>query len=106
MKYTQGKWSIAKEDAGTQSTDIKSEEGKTIATVWLYNNGVKTFPNEYQANADHIVKCVNTHAALINALEVVLWDMENGEAAAQKHGRPRLMQRNFIVAEALRLAKK
>ena len=68
-QHTKGEWKWNDVHDCTHTRDIKSN-GKTIATVWVYNKGEKVIDEyEAQANAEHIVKCVNTHDDLVNTLQ-------------------------------------
>lgn len=60
-------------------------------------------------NVGHEIMTANGHLAaaapeLLEALKVALWHEENGEAEAQKQGRPRLTERLEIYRAAIHKA--
>lgn len=74
--FTGGEWKWNDVHDSTHTRDIKSN-GKTIATVWVYDNGKAIFDEyEAEANAQRIVKAVNNHDALVSALKVLQYQLQ------------------------------
>jgi hypothetical protein len=63
-KHTPTPWKIGTDSEGHQPM-VYSERGHEILICSLYSRSVA----EAQANAAHIVKCVNGHEALVEALK-------------------------------------
>ncbi|MES2287353.1 MAG: hypothetical protein V4547_16795 [Bacteroidota bacterium] len=73
----------------------KNKSGDKVAAV--YGDTEK----EAEQFANRIVNCVNNFDAVVEALKMVMWDMENGEAEAQKQGKPRYSERKEIISNLL-----
>lgn len=69
MTHTPTPW-IVKEKQKGRFYRIMSEDNKSIADVWLGNDGDQSQP--VKQDAEHIVKCVNAHDDLVNALKGIL----------------------------------
>jgi hypothetical protein len=73
-KHTPGPW--IHDTRGYPHPDVRAASGRKIACTWGVNNQPKT-KEAYEAqkqiaraNADHIVKCVNAHDELTEALRL------------------------------------
>lgn len=60
---------------------------------------------ESEANAAYIVKAVNAYQSHLDLLKMVLWDMDNGEAEAQRQGKPRYITRKERIEAAIAAAE-
>jgi hypothetical protein len=98
-KHTEGDFKISYilgADQETQIISIENNQGDTVAE----------FGNEGDIQAEHYAQlfctAVNNHKALIDAVKMELWAIKNGEAEAQKQGRPRMITRIEILEELLK----
>lgn len=92
--FTGGEWGT--ESCLDGSIFIKSGE-KYIASLET-EDGEST--SETYANATLIIASKDMYIAL----KIVLWDMENGEAEAQRQGKPRYSERKEIILAAINKA--
>ena len=81
MGHSKGKWSNIESATGEPNARaIVNEEGIYIADCYsLGSDCCQAEPEETQANAERIVKCVNNHDELVEALEGLLRHCESDE---------------------------
>lgn len=77
--------------------------GDKILAIFCLSDG-KTPAVQLQDESEANAKLIAAAPELLEAVEVALWDLENGEAEAQKQGKPRLAERLEIFRAAIKKA--
>ncbi|MFA5382423.1 MAG: hypothetical protein WC356_04600 [Candidatus Micrarchaeia archaeon] len=95
-KHTATPWKVS-------SVFVNNAPNETHITTGKWGQpSIAVVDNE--ANAAYIVRCVNSHEALVEACKVSLENHEIGEYESQMQGKPRYCEVLEILRAALKLA--